>query len=158
MAAQLPPEDQPPLAWRRFATDEEVREVSPAPDLTSPESVGFLFFQALEQPDHYFNALQNLTTPESWDDWGDFSEARDAVASMPNCGYSNRCARAVDADDVAYFKVFSDVPQSYEVVDSQILTIAGVLSMVWRPELDSWRIHSFGGYLRPEELPRTADL
>jgi hypothetical protein len=42
------------------------------------------------------------------------------------------------------------------VADGEALLDAQVLSMVWRPECDSWLLHSIGDYLRPEELPRTS--
>lgn len=130
--------------------------MAPEASLTTPEGVGTMFCNALEDPDQYFNALRNLTTPESWDDWGDFREAHEAFKAIPNVGYSNRAQPAVGADDVAYFKIFSDVDQSYEIVDPQIVDVAVILSMVWRPELGSWRVHAAGDYIRPEDLPRSA--
>jgi hypothetical protein len=128
----------------------------PQDDLTNPVVVGQLFCQALEDHVEYRTALFNLTTPESHTAWGDFSDVAAQYAAIEEAGFGSQANFAVGAPDVAYFKILSGVDQSYQVLDDQILPFAAVLTLVWRPEQGMWLVHSFGDYLRPEDLPRTA--
>ena len=104
----------------------------------------------------YSNALHNLVTPESLDAWGDFSEAAKGLEAIQNPGFGSRANRAHDASDVAYVKILSNIEQSYEVTEEQVVLAAAVVTLVWRPEFGQWMVHGLGDHIRPEGLPRTS--
>lgn len=153
MTPNLHPDDQPTDQWRRFAGEEEVREVIPEFSFQDPVAVGMMFCNALEDPKENLVALSRIATPESLPAFGDFTEASDLIASVQDAGYGSRAERAVGDDNVAYFKILSGVRGSFQVLEEQILSGAGVVTLVWRPEFGEWRVHGIGDYLRPEEVP-----
>lgn len=152
-------QDQPPAVWRRFTSDEEAANALPAATLEDPVVVGNLFCSALDDHVHFRAALEKLTTPESRSAWGDFSAAADFLASIEDRGTGSVADRALGADDVAYFKILRDVKQSYQVLDGQPMFVSGIITLVWRPEVGSWLVHSIGtDHVLPEEIPgRPAD-
>lgn len=154
----LPPEDQPPEEWRRFTTDEEAAAALPRDgDLTNPVQVALLFCDALDDPSHYRNALLRLTTPESHGAWGNFAEAARFLSSIKDLAYGSRVNEAVGAPDVVYFKLIENGGPSYQIVDAQPIPVAGLITLVWRPEYDGWKVHAMGaGPALPDDVPRTA--
>lgn len=130
------------------------------PSTRHPLAVAAAFATGVEDPVHYRAGLLALTTPESHAAWGDFARVADLLV---NHGLATGVIQALDeigerTPDVVYVR-FVDMAGmgdfSY-VADGEVLLDAQVLSMVWRPEFDSWLIHSIGDYLRPEELPRSS--
>jgi len=157
MSESLPPEDQPPAEWRRLVSEAEAQGAVPEPSLADPVSVGMMFCEALDDPGHYRTALLRLTTPESHAAWGDFSAAAEGLRAMPNVGFGSMVNEAVGAPDVVYFKVLSDVVESYQVLDEQPVSLASIVTLVWRPERGQWLVHAMGGsYVKPDDVPRTA--
>jgi len=151
-----PLEDQPPVQWRRLLGPDEAPAVLPPEDPTNPVFIGILFCNALADHHHYRVALGKLVTPESLPNWGDFSEAAALLASIEDHAYGSRTNPAQGAPDVHYFKILRNVPESYQLLDDQLLAGAAVLTLVWRPEHGRWMVHSIGDYLLPETLPRSA--
>ncbi|WP_284752638.1 hypothetical protein [Arthrobacter sp. efr-133-R2A-120] len=154
MTHNLRPDDRSPEYWRRMASDEEAAAALPEPSLQDPVAVGQMFCNALGQYRHFQVALRRIVTPESVAAWGDFSDAANFLASIPDAGYGSMAQRAVGADDVAYFKVLSGVTDSYQVLDEQIVQAAGIVTLAWRPEFGEWRVHAMGSnYVVPEQVP-----
>lgn len=138
-------------------SQQEMRAQIPEFDLSNPLSVGILFLQMLSMDlVFYRQALLNVTTPESWPAWGDFSEVADMVRDLafsttiehPRDGVGNI------ADDVAYVKLFEGFDGAF-VVRGEYVIPGKIISLVWRPEYDRWMVHGVGWPLLPEELPRT---
>jgi hypothetical protein len=148
------PDDQAP-EWRRITSDEEANSAMPEFSFQDPAPVGQMFCDALKDPAHYQVALRRLVTPESLPAWGDFSEAAAFVQSLPDdVGTGTVAQRAHGDDNVAYFKIMSGVTESYQALEEQIVFLAGVVTLVWRPELGEWRVHAIGGdYTKPEYVP-----
>ncbi len=112
-----------------------------------------MFCNALSDPKYFRPVLTRFVTPESLSAWGDFSAAATFLDSVQDAGYGSFAERALGDDDVAYFKILSGVTDSYQVLDEQIIAAAGVVTLVWRPELGEWRVHGIGEYLKPEDVP-----
>ena len=58
----------------------------PEPSFDNPVAVMFAFVQALGDPGFFQTALEYLTTPESRDAWGDFTEAAAMLAAIEDRG------------------------------------------------------------------------
>lgn len=154
MTANLPPEDQPPAEWRRFVSDDESGSTLPEPSLFDPVAVAHLFFSAVQQHEEFQVALLNITTPESHEAWGDFSEAAAFLASVEDLGFSSMVNQAVGDPGVVYASILSGVTQGFEVLDEQIVQAEAVLTIVRRPDHDGrWLVHQMGPPLLPEEVP-----
>lgn len=130
------------------------------PSTRHPLAVASAFAAAVENPEQYRVALLNLTTPESHEAWGDFSSI---APKLVDYGLASGVYQALDdkgraTPDVVYvrFVNMAGMGDFSYVSDGEVLVEARVLSMVWRPEVDSWQIHGIGGYVLPEELPRTS--
>jgi hypothetical protein len=149
--------DQPADNWgnfnRRITGEEEVGQMIPEFSFQDPVAVGMMFCKALDDPKENFVALSRLATPESLPAFGDFTEAAELIASTQDVGYGSRAERAVGDDNVAYFKILSGITQSFQMLEEQILTGLGVVTLVWRAEFGEWRVHGIGDYLRAEEVP-----
>ncbi|MFD1211000.1 hypothetical protein ACFQ36_02955 [Arthrobacter sp. GCM10027362] len=153
MTSNLPPEDQPPAEWRRFTTDGEAAAQLPEFSFGNPLAVAMAFCHALDDHERYRPALSQLVTPESLPAWGDFSETAGFLRSLENVGYGSQVTPAVGDPDVVYFKILSGVKQSYQALEDQVMDIAAIVTLVWRPEYGRWLVHAIGDYLRPEEVP-----
>lgn len=153
MSSGLPPEDQPPAEWRRFATPDEAADAIPEPDLTDPASVGVLFYQALQDPSEFQQVLAFLTTPESQSAWDDFAEAGEMLAAIEDHGIGTMVKEAQGDPSVAYAKILRGITDSYEVLDNQIINAAAVITLVWRPDFGRWMVHGIGDSILPEDVP-----
>jgi hypothetical protein len=151
MTAHLPPDDRPPQEWRRI--DDEGEANLPPEDLRNPASVAFMFFNAIEDPGHFRDALHFLTTPESHTAWGDYREVAEAITAIEEPGLGTMPTPAADDDAVVYAKVMSGVVHSYKVLDEQPVLAAGVITLVWRPDFGRRMVHAFGQPLLPEDVP-----
>lgn len=99
---------------------------------------------------------KGFVTPESADEWGDFSAARNAMRGLR---ISMKLLVAEEAPDVAYVRVV-DTPFSTNP-DMRRVPASFHATLVWRPEIaatqgTSWRVHGLGAPIAPELLPRTA--
>lgn len=139
--------------WRRIVDDDEAAAAMPEPGLDNPVSVAALLLQGLADPQEYSNALHNLTTPESWPQWGDFGAAADSVAKLGSWSIGTVAEPAVGDPAVCYVKVLRDVDESYQVLREHIVNVAAVVTLVWRPDAGAWLVHAIGDYVRPEGVP-----
>ncbi|MCK2025087.1 hypothetical protein KZC56_02155 [Microbacterium sp. SSW1-47] len=102
-------------------------------------------------------ARAGFVTPESVDDWGDFTRAREIANS--NLKVSLHALWAVDAPDVAYVRLV-DTP-AWIASDLRRVPAAAHATLVWRPEIavvpgSAWRLHALGDAVPPWLVPRTA--
>lgn len=147
---------------RRDADQEGVRErfTYPADDegaaFRDPAMVAITFLTALSDREQYLPALFNLTTPESHESWGDFSDAAAALAAIEDWGLGSEPKAAQGAPDVVYASLLSGVVESFQVASDQMIMGAAVITLVWRPEHGGWLVHAMGDYCPPEDVPRTA--
>ncbi|MDT0467523.1 hypothetical protein [Streptomyces gibsoniae] len=86
----------------------------------------------------------------------DFSQVRDEIGDR---GLATRAdAPATGESDVRYAKLIpmNDPEQEIEQAGGFIVaTGARIITLQWRPNDSYWRVHAFGDYLRPEDLPPT---
>lgn len=149
----LPPDDQAP-EWREFHDDATAAEHVPQFDLTDPASVAFVFFSLITDPSaEDVELLRSLTTPESHPAWGDFAQFIADFSTIPDSGIGNMPTPAIGDSKVVYAKVFSQVEQSYQALEEQVVMTPGVFTLVWRPEFGRWLIHGFGEPIPPELVP-----
>ena len=147
-------------AWSSLVGRQDVQDEDALPHfgLPRPENaalVGLAFVAALL--DERSEAPEHLVTPESRKHWGDFSAARELLAAIPNRGIGSRANRAFDARDVAYVKILAEVTRAFVIKgEEQVVEVAAVVSLVWRPELGSWLVHAVGDPVHPLEMPRTS--
>jgi len=120
-----------------------------------PAVVGELFMIALRDPNENANTLDFLVTPESRPRWGYFEAAYRWTQGIEGLGWGNMPLPAVGDPDVVYMAVHSGVPEEgFTQEGDDIFLGPGVVTMVWRPEVDRWMVHDIGNYVRPEEVPR----
>lgn len=99
-----------------------------------------------------------LVTPESAEQWGDFTRARALFAS--GLKISMTPVWATGAPDVAYVRL---VETDQHVVDDAGGVPATVhVTLVWRPEIavvpgSRWRVHHIGDRVDLDLFPRAAD-
>lgn len=152
--ADLSPEDQPDLEFVPAAPD----EVPPEYGMPFEEPAGTvnLFLIGLDDPIGNRPALLQLTTPESHDAWGDFTETAQRIAEYGEFSFSSRGERPVP--DVAYIPILVDWDHStgHKVVaaDGAIVSAVAVLTVVNRPAHGGWLVHAIGRQVPPEQLPR----
>lgn len=137
-----------------MASDEEAEANLPDASVQDPVSVGILFCNALDDYQNYQTALRYLVTPESLQDWGDFSEVAKHLQSIEDRGTGSVANEAVGDPDVRYVKIMRGVSQNYQVLDAQPINLASIITVVWRKEYDRWMVHGMGpDYFLPEEVP-----
>ncbi|MFD9003044.1 hypothetical protein ACFV0T_19030 [Streptomyces sp. NPDC059582] len=152
---ELPEDDQPSGAGL-VPSHDEVAAAAAAGDLSDPRnpmSTAFAFCNSVTAdggPD--VAALRLLCTPESWGEWGDFSKI---VEMIGDCGLATRSdAPGTGERGVRYAKVVA-VPDADQAVrsDGDVLVNAWIITLQWRPADGYWRVHGFGDYVLPEDLP-----
>ncbi|MDT3395232.1 hypothetical protein RKE29_00960 [Streptomyces sp. B1866] len=152
--SELPVEDQP--SGQGLVPAEDDIAAADADDLNDPRNpmaVAFAFYNAVMNeagPD--VKALRLICTPESWSQWGDFSQVREMIGER---GLATRAdPPSTGETTVRYAKVVT-LPNSNQSVisDGYVLVSAHVITMQWRPSDGYWRVHGFGDYIRPEDLP-----
>ncbi|GAA1083722.1 hypothetical protein [Pseudonocardia alni] len=148
----LPPEDQPPNPGLVPVEDGQAFAELDSRSHDDPIFAGIALLNALNRPSGPDRtALARLITPESSGWWGDFTAAADLVS---DCGMGSNAQRAMDSDQVAYVKYFTDDNQTYQVQGGDMIMMArAVATLVWRPELGGWRAHHLGDYVHPRDLP-----
>lgn len=102
-------------------------------------------------------ARGGFVTPESVDAWGDFTAAREIASS--SLKISMTALWGIGAPDVAYVRLVDT--DEWRATDMRAVPAAAIVTLVWRPKIAiipgmSWRIHSVGVPLHPDEVPRTA--
>lgn len=150
-------EDRPPENWRLVMKDDEAAQVAAGIADSgadgSPVHAALTFCNALANRRRNRGALRMLVTPESLPAWGDFREAANGLADIPDWGFGTMANRAAGDDAVAYFKILSGVREDSIVLDAQVMFAAAIVTLVWRPEFGRWLVHAFGGPLLPERVP-----
>ena len=105
----------------------------------NPVTVAAVFWTAVTEPDGPdLEILGLVVTPESWRWWGDFGRA---AALLPGCGMAAEAVPAADDPDVVYL-AFRSGP------DDDVMA-----TLVRRPRLGGWRVHSLGEQVRPDHVP-----
>lgn len=128
-------------------------------DLTDPQNpmtTAFAFYNAvMDENGPDLEALRVICTPESWPAWGDFSEVRESIGDR---GLASRADPPSTGEaDVRYAKVIAlQDPNQTERVEGNVLVFGSIITMQYRPDVGYWRVHGFGDYLRPEDLPPTS--
>jgi len=113
---------------------------------------------ALDNPAEHQELLRTWVTPESVEDWGNFSEAATFLRSH-TLGVLGTVRQYEGASDVAYVIAISQEPDApmRMTQEDEPLHPAAVFTWIWRPDEGNWRLHSVGeGWSRPERLPRTS--
>lgn len=152
MPSELPPEDQP-TGSGLIPTDDPsagIADMGPnSPD--NPVAIGAAFLNLVNAPGGPdVQGLANLVTPESLSAWGDFASAAERLTG---CGMTSRANPSATDPEVVYVKYVTDDGKNY-TADGDIMIMArAVATLVWRPELGSWRVHGLGEYIKPEEVP-----
>ncbi|MEV7976230.1 hypothetical protein [Streptomyces sp. NPDC086519] len=99
-------------------------------------------------------SLRKLCTPESWEAFGDFTAARDAIGER---GLATRAdPPATGEPNVRYAKMvhMDDPEREAERADGWVsIGDARIITMQWRPADGYWRVHAFGMPVLPEDLP-----
>lgn len=116
-------------------------------------TIAFAFYNSVMDDDGpNLHALRQICTPESWDAWGDFSEVREMIGDR---GLATRAdAPGTGESDVRYAKVVTlDDPNQTVMSDGDVLVSGLIITMQWRPSDGYWRVHGFGDYILPEDLP-----
>lgn len=150
------PEDDWPHGARPIPNGDDAAAAAEAGDLSDPRnpmSTAFAFYNSVTAdggPD--VAALRLLCTPESWGGWGDFSAI---VEMIGDCGLAARAdAPSTGERGVRYAKVVA-LPDPGQAVQAEgdVLVNAWIITMQWRPADGYWRVHGFGDYILPENLP-----
>ncbi|MFI5641900.1 hypothetical protein ACIA8H_31355 [Streptomyces goshikiensis] len=152
---ELPEEDQP-SGRGVVPADDEAAAGADAGDLTDPRnpmSSAVVFYNAVLAdggPD--LAALKLVCTPESWGAWGDFSEVREMIEDR---GLATRADPPTTGElGVRYAKVVTMPDPNQTVrVDGFVAMGGHAITLQWRPASGYWRVHGFGDYILPEDLP-----
>lgn len=152
--ADLPPEDRPSIDIVPIAPELADDHALGQPFL-EPAGSANLFMLGLADPRRYFNALRNLTTPESWAAWRDYTAAAEMVEQELGEGWSITTRGERVGDDVAYVPLLTGMTEPvYYVLNETPVLAAAVISLVHRPSLGGWLVHAFGNIrFPPDRLP-----
>ncbi|MGW7197324.1 hypothetical protein [Streptomyces chryseus] len=151
----LPPEDQPSGEGLVPATSAEAEaDAGDLEDPHNPVAIAHAFWVSViagEKPDREF--LLELVTPETRAAW-DFDEVR---RHMGNRGLVSR-VEGSDLPGVRYAMLLDNIPARNGVAayraDGDLLAAGTIITLQWRPEFDSWRVHACEPrYVPPSELP-----
>jgi hypothetical protein len=118
----------------------------------TPFAAGWAFCLLLAKTPLPIEELQAHSTPESVPHW-DYRAAAAAFLAIEWPGFPHGAHVAEGADDVAYLPILSSV--EHDATAAQ-LSQETVLSLVWRPEVGRWLVHSMGQPVLPDSMPRTA--
>src|SRR5665213_313665 len=86
-------------------------------DPSDPFEVAFQFLEGIREPVEWAEALSMLVTPESLDDWGDFTAANEWISARPGSGLLTGIQSAFGTDDVVYVRVIADVVRPERALD-----------------------------------------
>ena len=131
--------------------DDTLVEMESAGGLRHPMTVASVFLQLISQDSPDVIALGQIVTPESETNWGDFTGARDMYRAIDYPGVGSAVKRGERAADVAWVKVVHGATEP-RVISTPTLLRADIITLVWRPELDSWRVHQWGPPAKPDSL------
>lgn len=145
---ELPPDRFAPVAPELFTDADDTQPFEDAGKTAQ------MLLLALEDPVVNFPALRALTTPESWEAWGDFKIASDFILDFP---WSIQTHGERPVEDVAYIAVLRDTTdETYYVLEDAVVPVEGVITLVRRATLEppGWRVHGVGRKIPVDQLPR----
>lgn len=126
-----------------------VEEFDPA----DPAQIAFTFLAALDDVARNCESLELIVTPESLGSWGDFIEASEYLASIPNWGLGSMPTPAEGDSSVQYAKILSGVDQTFQVLEEQAIFAAALITLVWRSDYGRWMVHALGEAVHPDAVP-----
>jgi hypothetical protein len=147
------PTTAPPFPGRLTpATAEESYAAGGPISRDNPFAVAYMWWYGVLQLDE--EIVRSTVTPESDGQW-DLPNLR---ARTGNSGIATGVTKPVY--DVAYVRLADDLPQAegvavWQLVGGEFPTNVMVLTLVLRPELGGWRVHSVGKPSPPSDIPRT---
>lgn len=147
------PRDEPPAEGFLMPRREFVGDVPAAPDpedRSSPIAVAGKFYDALLDHTNCLVTLQDVVPPELLDDWGDFSTGAEFVRGIPDGGLAHYAEYA--APGVAYIGVLSGIREEMVAAGGET-PVEAIITLVWRPDQDSWLVLSIGSRVPPELIP-----
>lgn len=145
-----------PMSDMEWGPDDEAQAAVAGYGPDEPFFTVQAFVSGLHDDSTPSEVLRSAVTPESVEAWGDFSGVREYLKSLGDWGVGSYPAPAAGAPDVAYVKVLRDVPQTYRQTTDEMLLVPAVLTLVWRPEVGFWLVHSIGEPADPSVLTRTS--
>lgn len=123
---------------------------------TDPLAVATTFLSLVLSGPAAADHLSRLITPESATAWGDFGAVRGRLAELGNWGLGTQAVGEGTTRDVAYVKILSDLSSAFRLRGDDVVSVAALITLVWRPEAQSWLVHAFGGYVPATRVPRTS--
>lgn len=123
---------------------------------SEPVALTLAVWNALTADEDHTSLLREFVTPESLEQWGDFSAARDAL-SAPRLGIIGTARQYPDAVDVAYVWITRQAGDTARMTDGpEVVEIAETFTWIWHADREQWLLHSIGTMLDPGEMPRTS--
>lgn len=152
MTPNQPPEWQHDPRLRPVDTSAALAALGP--DVPSnPVAVGKRFLDAVT--DHagpQVHVLRELVTPESRATWGDF---RRTAQQLAGCGMTSKAEPAAGTDQIVYVRYVSSPDYSLRSEGEVPIMARAIGTMVYRPDLGGWKVHSVGTErIPPERIPR----
>jgi hypothetical protein len=157
--------DDMPEVTRRPLRDEDIPDVVQTYlnlDVNGPELAaltfvgGLIHWDELVQvagPKEHLVAMLSQVTPESRANWGDMSEAVEALRQLESPGRTLSVTEATGDPDVVYYPIF-DSPEGFVREQGDISETPFLVTLVKRPSAGGWKIHAAGGgYVHPERVP-----
>jgi hypothetical protein len=143
------------MSDNHWTVEDDAAAAGAGRDETHPAFVALTFMSMITDLTQWQHHLPAIVTPESLDSWGDFTEIRDVLERIPERGLGSGATPATDAPDVAYVKIMRDVPHTF-LLQAGELQVEELITLVWRPEVGRWLVHSVGAATLPEDAPRTS--
>ena len=98
-------------------------------------------------------ALEAIVTPESRATWGDFTAVRRLIDGIEAPGFASHIPRSTPEDaDVAQVFIVTGVTAVTNLEPGDYVDATAVMTLVWRPEVDSWLVHAVGAPVAPDQL------
>jgi len=123
---------------------------------TDPLTIATTFLSLVLNGPAAVGHVLRLVTPESATAWGDFSAVRGRLEEIGSWGLGTYAVSEENTRDVAYVKILPDVSTAFRVRGDAVVDVAALITLVWRPETQSWLVHAFGGYVPAARVPRTS--
>jgi len=147
---QEPPRSEPAFPGMVPGSLDEAMVASGPMTPDNPWAIAFAFWDSVLRESN--ENLNLVITPESAGNWGELAALKDRTKES---GLATGVYRPVY--DVAYVKLINDVGADSPVqfITEGFPAMSMIISLVYRPELGGWRVHSIGQPLDPDDLPRS---
>lgn len=120
------------------------------PDLMNPNVAAAMFISYLKDLDEYRNGLNHLVVPRTLPAWGDFTEAKALVESIPDMGMASRARYPDGYANVAYILLFANVRESFQVITDQTVNVAAFITLLLNEEEGFWHVFAVGPAIEPK--------